>query len=228
MGWNPLLQLQRYDPRLFTQAPFSQRPEKRRHSSMSKTEIFFRTWSYIWDKCLFKCMLRFKYSLLHIFANERDFLPWRKWQLRDKFPQRCTFIMPKWRKWKNWIRKEKKERKKEKRNFVFWNRTTSTDSIDLLCWNEYQVTLLSSPRWLNTVTGDETGLTSQLISTPSLSNHPMKGCSTPPESTPPTLYDQQCGFFYVLQESEQWKSCETEPTVNFSSLSKKTRMLNHL
>ena len=134
----------------------------------------------------------------------------------------------KWRKWKNWIRKEKKERKKEKRYFVFWNRTTSTDSIDLLCWNEYRVTLLSSPRWLNTVTGDETGLTSQLISTPSVSNHPMKGCSTPPESTPPTLYDQQCGFFYVLQESEQWKSCETEPTVNFSSLSKKTRMLNHL
>ena len=113
MGWNPLLQLQRYDPRLFTQAPFSQRPEKRRHSSMSKTEIFYRTWSYIWDKCLFKCMLRFKYSLLHIFVNERDFLPWRKWQLRDKFPQRCTFIMPKWRKWKNWIRKEKKERKKK-------------------------------------------------------------------------------------------------------------------
>ena len=121
--------------------------------------------------------------------------------------------MPKWRKWKNWIRKEKKERKKEKRYFVFWNRTTSTDSIDLLCWNEYRVTLLSSPRWLNSVTGDETGLTSQLISTPSLSKQPMKGCSTTPESTPPTLYDQQCGFFYVLQESEQWKSCETEPTV---------------
>ena len=124
--------------------------------------------------------------------------------------------------------KKRKKRKKEKRNFVFWNRTTSTVSIDLLCWNEYRVTLLSSPRWLNTVTGDETGLTSQLISTPSLSKQPMKGCSTTPESTPPTLYDQQCGFFYVLQESEQWKSCETEPTVNFSSLSKKTRMLNHL
>ena len=160
-------------------------------------------------------------------ANERDFLSWRKWQLRDKFPQRCTFIMPKWRKWKK-LDKKRKKRKKEKRNFVFWNRTTSTVSIDLLCRNEYRVTLLSSPRWLNTVTGDETGLTSQLISTPSLSNHPVKGCSTPPESTPPTLYDQQCGFFYVLQESEQWKNCETGPTVNFSSLSKKTRMLNHL
>ena len=133
MGWNPLLQLQRYDPRVFTQAPFSQRPEKRRHSSMSKTEMFFRTWSYIRDTCLLKCMLRFKYSLLHIFAKK--FLSWRKWQLRDKFPFRCTFTMPKWRKWKNWIRKEKKkkERKKEKKwNFVFWNRTTSTDSIESL------------------------------------------------------------------------------------------------
>ena len=132
MGWNPLLQLQRYDPRVFTQAPFSQRPEKRRHSSMSKTEMFFRTWSYIRDTCLLKCMPRFKYSLLHIFA--KNFLSWRKWQLRDKFPLRCTFTMPKWRKWKNWIRKEKKkERKKEKKwNFVFWNRTTSTDSIESL------------------------------------------------------------------------------------------------
>ena len=103
--------------------------------------------------------------------------------------------MPKWRKWKNWIRKEKKERKKEKRYFVFWNRTTSTDSIDLLCWNEYRVTLLSSPRWLNTVTGDETGLTSQLISTPSLSKQPMKGCSTPPESTPLLFTISSVGSF---------------------------------
>ena len=39
----------------------------------------------------------------------------------------------------------------------------------------------------------------------------MKGCTTPPASTPPTLYEQQCGFFYMYipQESEQWKSCET-------------------
>ena len=36
----------------------------------------------------------------------------------------------------------------------------------------------------------------------------MKGCTTPPGSYAPyTLYEQQCGFFYVLQE--QWKSCET-------------------
>ena len=78
---------------------------------------------------------------------------------------------------------------------------------------EYQVTLSNSPRWLNTVTSDETGLTSQLISTPWLSTKPMKGCTTPTGSTPPTLYDQQCGFFYVLQKSEQWKSFETGPTV---------------
>ena len=72
--------------------------------------------------------------------------------------------------------------------------------------------LLNSPRWLNTVTGDETGRTSlQLIgsctSTPPLPTQPMKGCTTPPEWTPRTLYEQQCGFFYAPQESEQWKSC---------------------
>ena len=45
-----------------------------------------------------------------------------------------------------------------------------------------------SPWWLNTVTGDETGLVSQLIPTPSLTTQKMKGCTTPPGSTPPTLY----------------------------------------
>ena len=54
---------------------------------------------------------------------------------------------------------------------------------------------------------------SQLISTPSLSTQPMKGCTTPSGSTPPTLYEQQCGFFYVPQESEQGKSSETGPMV---------------
>ena len=48
---------------------------------------------------------------------------------------------------------------------------------------------------------------------PSLRTQPMKGCTTPLGSTPPTLYEQQCGFFYVPQESEQWESCETGPTV---------------
>ena len=140
MGWNPLLQLQRYDPRVFTQAPFSQRPEKRRHSSMSKTEMFFRTWSYIRDTCLLKCMLRFKYSLLHIFT--KNFLSWRKWQLRDKFPLRCTFTMPKWRKWKNWIRKEKKKRKERKRkNETLFSEIEQLQltASNLLCRNEYQV-----------------------------------------------------------------------------------------
>ena len=75
------------------------------------------------------------------------------------------------------------------------------------------ITLLNSPRWLNTVTVDETGLTSQMISTPSLPTQPMKGCTIQPGSRPPTLYEQQGGFFFVPQESEQWKSCETGPTV---------------
>ena len=37
---------------------------------------------------------------------------------------------------------------------------------------------------------DETGLTSQLISTPSLPTQAMKGCTTPLESTSPTFYEQ--------------------------------------
>ena len=42
---------------------------------------------------------------------------------------------------------------------------------------------------------------------------PFNGCTTPPGSMPPTLYKQQYWFFYVPQESEQWKSCETGSTV---------------
>ena len=107
MGWNPLLQLQRYDPRVFTQAPFSQRPEKRRHSSMSKTEIFFITWSYIRHKCLFRCMLRLKYSLLR-------FLSWRKWQLISLAVYIYHAQMKKMKKLdKKQKTKGKKERKKE-------------------------------------------------------------------------------------------------------------------
>ena len=60
---------------------------------------------------------------------------------------------------------------------------------------------------------NETGLTSPLISTPSLPTQPMKGCTTSLGSTPPTLYEQQCWFFYVPQELEQWMSCEMAPTV---------------
>ena len=47
----------------------------------------------------------------------------------------------------------------------------------------------------------------------SLSTQPMKGCTTPSGSTPPTLYERQCGFFYVPQELEQGKSSETGPMV---------------
>ena len=53
----------------------------------------------------------------------------------------------------------------------------------------------------------------QLILTPSLPTQPMKTCTTPPGSMPPALYEQQCGFFYVPQESEQRKSCELTPMV---------------
>ena len=37
--------------------------------------------------------------------------------------------------------------------------------------------------------------------------------ATPPGSTSPTLFEQWCGFFYVPQEPDKWKCCETGPTV---------------
>ena len=52
-----------------------------------------------------------------------------------------------------------------------------------------------------------------LTPSPSLPTQPMKGCTTPPGSMASTLYDQQCGFFQVPQESEQWKSWQTGLTV---------------
>ena len=61
--------------------------------------------------------------------------------------------------------------------------------------------------------GDGTGLTSQLLSTPSLPTQLTKDCTTPTGSRPPTFYERQGGIFYVPQESEQWKSCETGPLV---------------
>ena len=57
------------------------------------------------------------------------------------------------------------------------------------------------------------GLTFQLISTPSLPTQRMKGCTTPLGFMPPTLYEQQCGFFYVPQESKQRESCDRGPMV---------------
>ena len=86
------------------------------------------------------------------------------------------------------------------------------DRSGLASSNKWKV-YWNSPWCLNTMTGDETGLASQLISFPSLPNQPMKGWNTPPRSTTPTLYEQPWGFFYVPQKSEQWKSCETGPKV---------------
>ena len=37
--------------------------------------------------------------------------------------------------------------------------------------------------------------------------------ATPPGSTSPTLFEQWCEFFYVPQEPDEWKCCETGPTV---------------
>ena len=37
--------------------------------------------------------------------------------------------------------------------------------------------------------------------------------TTPPGSTPPTLFEQWCGFFYVPQEPGKCKCCETGPMI---------------
>ena len=83
-----------------------------------------------------------------------------------------------------------------------------------------RTTLLNSPHWLMVI-GDETGLTFQLISTPSLPTQFMKSCTTPLGSMPLTLY--------LPQETEQWKVCEMRPmeAYGFSSLSAKIRLSNH-
>ena len=47
---------------------------------------------------------------------------------------------------------------------------------------------------------------------PTQSHNPLR-LDTPPGSTTPTLFEQWCGFFYVPQEPDQGKCCETEPTV---------------
>ena len=44
--------------------------------------------------------------------------------------------------------------------------------------------------------------------------HPaQERLATPPGSTSPTLFELWCGFFYVPQESDKWKCCETGRTV---------------
>ena len=86
---------------------------------------------------------------------------------------------------------------------------------------------LNSPRWLETVTGDETGLTSQLISAPSLPTQPMKGCTTQPGFRPPTLYEQQLGWV-LLRPTRIRTVKELTRAYGFSFLSEKTRMSSHL
>ena len=83
--------------------------------------------------------------------------------------------------------------------------------------------ILNSPLWLNTVTGDETGPTSQFFS---LLHYPPSSWKAVPHhpGLRPLLFtnSMQHELFYVPQESDQRKSCETGPTV----LSEKTRMSN--
>ena len=51
----------------------------------------------------------------------------------------------------------------------------------------------------------------------SITHPPRKGWQHHRVSTSPALFEQWCGFFYVRQEPDKWKSCETGH--GFSSLS---------
>ena len=53
----------------------------------------------------------------------------------------------------------------------------------------------------------------EFISTLSFPTQTTKGWATPPWSTPSAIYEHQCVFFYLPQESEHLESCETGPTV---------------
>ena len=46
-----------------------------------------------------------------------------------------------------------------------------------------------------------------------ITNPAQERLATPPRSTSPTLFEQWCRFFYVPQEPDKWKCCETGPTV---------------
>ena len=68
--------------------------------------------------------------------------------------------------------------------------------------------LLNSPRWLDTVTGNETGRTSLQLIGSSINpfiTHPAheRLYHTTGVRRPLLFYEQQCGFFYAPQESEQ-------------------------
>ena len=90
-----------------------------------------------------------------------------------------------------------------------------------------------STRWLNTVIGHETGLASQLILIHPFISHPvheMLYYTTGVYALYSLRISTDCGVFYVPQESEQWKSCETAPMVflPYPRRLKKTKMYNCL
>ena len=59
---------------------------------------------------------------------------------------------------------------------------------------------ICSLQWINAVTGDETALCQERLTTPT-------------RSTSFTLFEWHYGFFYTHQESDQWPLFETEHTV---------------
>ena len=72
------------------------------------------------------------------------------------------------------------------------------------------------PRWLNTLHERRWNRTYIPIDINPSITHPAheKLYHTTGVYAPYSLRTkQQCGFFYILQESEQWKSCEMGPTV---------------
>ena len=46
-----------------------------------------------------------------------------------------------------------------------------------------------------------------------ITHPPQERLATPPASTSPTLFEQWCGFFFILLEPDKRECCETGPTV---------------
>ena len=69
--------------------------------------------------------------------------------------------------------------------------------------------LITSTIWCRT--HNRTGF--QLSVSLQITNPAQERLATSPRSTSPTLFEQWCRFFYVPQEPDKWKCCETGPTV---------------
>ena len=72
---------------------------------------------------------------------------------------------------------------------------------------------LTLPQWINTVPGDKTGLSSQLISTPFITHPAHERLTTTPGTKCPTLFEKCVGSWTSPANHVTLKMQETGPTV---------------